>query len=166
MHIVLEPLKEAEKNGIEMIGADRAVCMVFPIFSSYVADYLEQCLVTCTKSTTCPKCCTTADNLQDNTPAPLRTNSWTKSVFEDAKKMSSSPSAFHKKCMESDVSGGIYAPFWNGFPLTDIHHIITPDVLHQLNQGIFKHIVHWCQIILKPEELDRRIRALPISYGL
>ncbi|KAF8814828.1 hypothetical protein BYT27DRAFT_7081830 [Phlegmacium glaucopus] len=68
--------------------------------------------------------------------------------------------------MESDVAGSIYSPFWKDFPLCDIHRAITPDVLHQLYQGIFKHIISWCQLILKPAELDRRIRALPIGYGL
>ncbi|KAF8958698.1 hypothetical protein BDZ97DRAFT_1591405, partial [Flammula alnicola] len=68
--------------------------------------------------------------------------------------------------MSHDVAGSIYQPFWKGFPLCDIHRSITPDVLHQLYQGVFKHLVAWCQRILTPQELDRRIRALPPAYGL
>jgi hypothetical protein len=68
--------------------------------------------------------------------------------------------------MSKDVAGGVYQPFWDGFPLCDIHRSITPDVLHQLYQGVFKHLVHWCQRILTPQELDQRIRALPPANGL
>ncbi|KAH7904630.1 hypothetical protein BJ138DRAFT_981500, partial [Hygrophoropsis aurantiaca] len=57
-------------------------------------------------------------------------------------------------------------PFWVGFPYCDIHLSITPDVLHQLYQGIFKHLVSWCQDIMNPEELDERIRTLPPAYGV
>ncbi|KAF8152456.1 hypothetical protein B0H34DRAFT_784586 [Crassisporium funariophilum] len=47
--------------------------------------------------------------------------------------------------MSKDVAGTVYKPFWQGFLLCDINCAITPDVLHQLYQGVFKHIVTWCQ---------------------
>ncbi|KAF9064710.1 hypothetical protein BDP27DRAFT_1230066 [Rhodocollybia butyracea] len=56
---VLAPLKSAgnpQTGGIEMVGGDGDVRMVYPLLSIYVADYPEQCLVTCTKYGTCPKC--------------------------------------------------------------------------------------------------------------
>src|SRR6202040_569715 len=43
---------------------------------------------------------------------------------------------------------------------------ITPDVLHQLYQGVFKHLVNWCKRTIGLEELDSRICCLPQSYGL
>uniref|UniRef100_D8PN10 Uncharacterized protein n=1 Tax=Schizophyllum commune (strain H4-8 / FGSC 9210) TaxID=578458 RepID=D8PN10_SCHCM len=67
--------------------------------------------------------------------------------------------------MARDVSGGVYVPFWEDLPHTDIHTAITPDVLHQIYQGVFKHLVSWCQICITPEELDRRLRTLPPSFG-
>ncbi|OAX31749.1 hypothetical protein K503DRAFT_794902 [Rhizopogon vinicolor AM-OR11-026] len=39
----------------------------------------------------------------------------------------------------SNISGTIQHPFWEGFPYANIHLSITPDILHQLYQGIFKH---------------------------
>ncbi|KAH9913037.1 uncharacterized protein B0H18DRAFT_888938 [Fomitopsis serialis] len=68
--------------------------------------------------------------------------------------------------MEQDVSGGVKKPFWVDLPYTDIHLSITPDVLHQLYQGVFKHLVSWCQDILGSKELDRRLRTLPKAYGI
>ncbi|KAG2073090.1 hypothetical protein BDR04DRAFT_1011809 [Suillus decipiens] len=49
MRVVLEPLKEAEKHGVEVIFGDWHVRCVYPILACYVADYPEQCLVTCCK---------------------------------------------------------------------------------------------------------------------
>ncbi|KAJ3710810.1 hypothetical protein C8R42DRAFT_596614 [Lentinula raphanica] len=68
--------------------------------------------------------------------------------------------------MEKEVSGYVYRPFWDDLPFTDIHFSITPDVLHQLYQGVLKHLISWCQDILGNQELDRRIRCLPPSYGV
>ncbi|KAF9025714.1 hypothetical protein BDZ89DRAFT_953570 [Hymenopellis radicata] len=68
--------------------------------------------------------------------------------------------------MAREVSGYVTRPFWEGLPYTDIHLAITPDVLHQLYQGVLKHLIEWCQIILTKEELDRRIHCLPPGLGL
>ncbi|KIK50210.1 hypothetical protein GYMLUDRAFT_123146, partial [Collybiopsis luxurians FD-317 M1] len=59
MALVLQSLKAAgdpKGGGVEMVGGDGAVRRVYPILATYVADYPEQCLVTCTKYGTCPKC--------------------------------------------------------------------------------------------------------------
>ncbi|KAJ3753472.1 hypothetical protein EV360DRAFT_53426 [Lentinula raphanica] len=68
--------------------------------------------------------------------------------------------------MEHDIAGGDYEPFWVGFPLTDIHKCIAPDVLHQLYQGVVKHLVNWVQLIIGEKELDERIQKLPLTSGV
>ncbi|KJA18013.1 hypothetical protein HYPSUDRAFT_119030, partial [Hypholoma sublateritium FD-334 SS-4] len=149
MRTVLEPLIDAGKGGIEMTSSNGAVRNIFPILTSYVADYPEQCLVTCTKYGTCVKCKVKASDLANATAAPKRTQLWTESVIQDAKADSGgNRGQFHKYCMSFDVAGSVYRPFWEGFPLVDIHQTITPDVLHQLYQGVFKHLVSWCQRLL------------------
>jgi hypothetical protein len=47
--IILEPLKEAGRKGMEVTGGDGRVRRVHPILACYMADYPEQCLVTCAK---------------------------------------------------------------------------------------------------------------------
>ncbi|KAJ8501984.1 hypothetical protein ONZ45_g11959 [Pleurotus djamor] len=49
LSIMLESLKEAGSSGVHMTDAKGNVRNVFPIISSYVADYPEQCLVACSK---------------------------------------------------------------------------------------------------------------------
>jgi hypothetical protein len=167
MRIILHSLVQAGKYGIEMTGGDGAVRKVHPILACYVADYPEQCLVACTKYGTCPKCQCPSDCLQEPYSYDPRTQLWTMGILNSAKKNhSKSRSAFYKACMESDVSGSVYAPFWEDLPYTDIHTAITPDVLHQLYQGVLKHLISWCQDIMTKEELDRRMRTLPPSFGV
>ncbi|EGN97744.1 hypothetical protein SERLA73DRAFT_56778 [Serpula lacrymans var. lacrymans S7.3] len=48
MWIILEPLKRAGIEEINVTGGDGAIRRVHPILACYVADYPEQCLVTYT----------------------------------------------------------------------------------------------------------------------
>ncbi|KAF9050920.1 hypothetical protein BDP27DRAFT_1386381 [Rhodocollybia butyracea] len=122
--------------GIEMVGGDGDVRMVYPLLSIYVADYPEQCLVTCTKYGTCPKCKKKAQELSHAVTGDLQTQSWTQKIINKA-----------YKDAEHNVAGG-FEPFWAGFPLTDIHQCITPDILHQCYQGVFVHLLKWVQEIV------------------
>ena len=158
MCIVLQPLLDAGTNGVEMISSDGAVQHVHPILTCYVADYPEQCLVACTKYGTCPKCRASSKMLEDPLPTEKQTQKWTETIIKEGKnQVNGNPQKLHMYCMSSDIAGSVYRPFWEGFPLCDIHSSITPDVLHQLYQGVFKNLVGWCQNILTPQELDHRI---------
>lgn len=167
MRVALEPLIKAGNEGVEMIGSNGAVRRVFPILSCYVADYPEQCLVTCSKYGTCVKCKAKATELEDIEVRERRTQEWTQLILEEGREHAGGNArTFHTYCMSHEVAGGVFRPFWDGFPFCDIHRAITPDVLHQLYQGVFKHLVGWCQRIFSAQELDRRIRTLPLGYGL
>ncbi|KAJ3966048.1 hypothetical protein EV361DRAFT_872717 [Lentinula raphanica] len=166
MRIIFSPLQEAGRLGVELASGDGTVRLVHPILASYVADFPEQCLVTCSKYETCPKCQVTAANLSSPDRFPKRTKEWTLEVMAEARSSTSSSSQYFAFCMEKEVSGYVYRPFWDDLPFTDIHFSITPDVLHQLYQGVLKHLISWCQDILGNQELDRRIRCLPPSYGV
>ncbi|KAF9059480.1 hypothetical protein BDP27DRAFT_1385796 [Rhodocollybia butyracea] len=106
--------------GIEMVGGNGNVRKVYPLLCTYVADYPEQCLVTCTKYGTCPKCQRKANDLGLASAGDSQTVLWTLEIMKEAHDTS------------HNVAGGI-EPFWKDFPLTDIHDCITPDILHQLH---------------------------------
>ena len=165
MRLVLEPLIKAGKNGVEMTGANGEVRWVHPLLTCYAADFPEQCLVTCTKYGTCPKCHKGSKNLQDPEPGDPHSWEWTLHVIELAKK-TSSKTAFYVSCMENDVSGSIYEPFWKGFPYCDIHMATTPDILHQLYQGVIMHLINWVQILMTEEEFDKQLCTLPPAFGV
>lgn len=129
MRIVLEPLVEAGKDGVEMVSGDGEVRLVFPILAAYAADFPEQCLVACAKGGTCPKCQCPADQLQDPPTFDARTEEWTLGVLEAAKAHAKGlGTRYRAYCMDRDVAPGAWVPFWEDLPHSDIHIAITPDV--------------------------------------
>ena len=73
------------------------------------------------------------------------------------------PTAFHAAACEANFKP-TYHPFWEHLPFTNIFLSITPDVLHQLLQGIVKHVVCWLAV-LGSEEIDARCRHLPPNHN-
>ncbi|KIY52108.1 hypothetical protein FISHEDRAFT_5445, partial [Fistulina hepatica ATCC 64428] len=138
MHIVFEPLVEAGKNGVPMTDGQGFTRHVYPLLVAYVADFPEQCLMTCTKHGTCPKCRCPANNLQSPEPSAPRTAQWTAEIIAQARANMTDASGqlkrnvFHDICMSQDVAGTVPKPFWKDLPLCDIHMAITPDALHQI----------------------------------
>lgn len=166
MRIVLEPLRDAGRNGIEVTGGDGCVRMVHPIIACYVADYPEQCLITCSKYTTCPKCKLDSHDIGQRNPGESRNQRETIGIIEQERRTATSISNFQERCREHNISGGVTRPFWEGFPFCDIHFAVAPDILHQLYQGVVKHLIHWCTSFMTEKELDARIKALPPCFGV
>ncbi|KAJ7353085.1 hypothetical protein DFH08DRAFT_912925 [Mycena albidolilacea] len=164
MHLILQPSIKAGNNGMEVVGGDGNVRLIFPILASYVADYPEQCLVECMKYGTCPKCQCSATDLQNPIIGPPQTPDWTLGIIRDAEK-TGTENKLHDYCMEHEVAG-IHHPFWKGFPLKNLSLSLTPDVLHQLYQGVFKHLIGWCQSLMTEAELNACICSLPPAFGV
>ncbi|KAA1473694.1 hypothetical protein DENSPDRAFT_859985 [Dentipellis sp. KUC8613] len=163
LRLILSPLIRAGKKGMKVSCSDGWIRFVHPILACYVADYPEQCLVACAKYNTCPKCLT--PSLEAADPGIPRTPQDTLKTIEELQNTTCTRAAFTKECYAQGLSG-VQQPFWIGFPHTDIHRSITPDVLHQLYQGVFKHIIDWCGKMLTREELDERLRRLPPAFGV
>ncbi|KAG0698800.1 hypothetical protein DFH29DRAFT_983755 [Suillus ampliporus] len=112
LRIILDPLKEAGKEGIEVVGGDGLVHMVFPSLPAML-DYPQQCLVTCTKYGTCPKCRARAEELAEIQMFTRCTQPWTASIIDNANISTTTNVAFRKQC--------VFEPFWLEFPHCDIH---------------------------------------------
>ncbi|KAF9226844.1 hypothetical protein BS17DRAFT_794275 [Gyrodon lividus] len=121
--LVLEPLIQAGKEGMEVVGGD------------------GKCLVTCAKYGTCPKCQATKQQLGDQQMVERHTQRSMTATISNACQQATSASQFQQLCKEDLVSGGVHPPFWEGFPFCNIHMAVTSDVLHQLYQGVVKHLV-------------------------
>ncbi|EGO25961.1 hypothetical protein SERLADRAFT_437687 [Serpula lacrymans var. lacrymans S7.9] len=104
--------------------------------------------------------------IHQSTPGEPCTQTWTEEVIHDAKVNANSFIQFQDRCKEKEVSGGVYEPFWLNFPHCNIHLSVSPNILHQLYQGVFKHMVNWCKDLMDPKELDQRISSLPACYGV
>ncbi|KAI0727006.1 hypothetical protein C8Q72DRAFT_758883, partial [Fomitopsis betulina] len=56
--------------------------------------------------------------------------------------------------------------FWEQLPYVNIYRSITPDILHQLLQGVIKHLLSWITDIIGDDEIDARVRRLPPNHGI
>lgn len=166
MYHILKPLENAGREGVDMTGGDGDIHKVFPVLACYPADYPEQCLVTCVKFGGCPKCYQTKQTMGDPGIGELRTAQKTLDIIECA--LAHPRRTFHKFCQDpqNGLNGHVSRPFWANLPYSNIHASMTPDILHQLHGGVFKHILEWCQLALGKKELDQCIKSFPPSHGI
>ena len=160
MNAALGPIGPHGETGVDMMSGDGVWRRCHPIFANFVGDYPEQTLVTCTYNTHCPKCMVPPDQLGEYQPFPLRMQSKVLDVYLLS---DGDWHAFHLACSKV-VMKPIYHPFWEMLPLTDIFHSITPDILHQLLQGMVKHVVSWLVRVFGAVAIDARCRALPPNH--
>src|SRR6267154_2737829 len=73
--------------------------------------------------------------------------------------------AFYSACREAGLKP-IHHPFWESFPFADIFLSITPDILHQMLQGMVKHVVVWLGCIFGPAAINARCRAIPPNHKI
>ena len=72
MSVILKPLVEAGKNGVDIICADNQIQKVYLILASYIADFPEQCLVAAVKESDCLICKIDPDLCGESSEAPFR----------------------------------------------------------------------------------------------
>ncbi|KAJ7587692.1 hypothetical protein C8J56DRAFT_1004560 [Mycena floridula] len=157
MRRLLKPLVKAGTEGVDMVcGAD-----AFIRSAAYVADFLEQCLITCATSSRCPRCTVPFHDRGDNAEWALRRVDETLAALEEQRRSGKS------KKFERDGIQPVFEPLWKDLPHADIFSCITPDIFHQLHKGVFKeHLVKWCIELIGEEELDARFKAMSGYPGL
>ncbi|KAI9429981.1 hypothetical protein H4582DRAFT_2114026 [Lactarius indigo] len=137
MRNLLAPIVPHSEMGIAMMSGDGVWCRCHPIFAMFISDYTEQALVTCTFNGWCPKCIVHHDDLGDYSRSPPHGDIH----------------AFHSVCHEASLKP-VFHPFWEALPLTDIFVSITHDILHQMLQGVMKHLVAWLIGAFGPAQID------------
>lgn len=162
MRQILRPLKSAGLDGIEMKSGDGVVRRCHPIFSVFAGDYPEQVLATGVKTGECATCPVPRDELGSfedlYEPRDLTT------VLEALKLADGNATEFTRACARAGIKP-IYRPFWEDLPYVNIFLSITSDVLHQLYQGVIKHIVAWVTEAFGPAEIDARCRRMPPNHN-
>ncbi|KAJ2968744.1 hypothetical protein NUW54_g13126 [Trametes sanguinea] len=148
-----------------MTSGDGVVRRGHPIFAVHVGDYPEQLLVTGCKNGECPKCPILRTDLGAEMDGNRPLRDLGKVLDALATLDHDGPRAYTKACSEAGIKP-LYHPFWEALPYTNIYHAITPDLLHQLYQGVVKHLVSWIREAYSTEELDARCARLPPNHSL
>ncbi|KAG1743776.1 hypothetical protein EDD22DRAFT_982113 [Suillus occidentalis] len=150
-------------DGLRMASGDGALHCCHPLFASFVGDYPEQLLVTGIKFGECPKCDVDADNTGSNT-APFHLRNLTK-VLDALAALDEGNLSFVRACAAAGIKPIVH-PFWEDLPFTNIFRAITPDVLHQLYQGLIKHLLGWLSAACGGAEIDARCCRLPPNHHI
>jgi Plavaka transposase len=159
---ILEPLRKAGMDGIQMFRGDGVCHRCHPILSCLPMDYPEQTLTTCVKTGLCPCCPIPRDEIGEG-GNQYRVRDLNE-VLEALSKADEDPSNFKKACEEAGIRPVLH-PFWERLPYTHIFRSITPDVLHQLYQGVIRHLVFWLKGCCGNTEIDARCRRLPPNHN-
>ncbi|KAJ7207810.1 hypothetical protein B0H12DRAFT_1034405 [Mycena haematopus] len=157
MKTMLEPLKAAGREGLKMDCADGFVRMMFPILAAYIADYPEQCLVACCRENSCPRCLVHPKARGDPVNSTLRDPDETLRVLREQ-----ATGEFPVEFVDQNLRP--INPFWADLPHCDIFSCMTPDLLHELHNGVFgDHIVSWATAAIEggKDEIDLRFRTIP-----
>ncbi|KAF7292189.1 hypothetical protein MIND_01246200 [Mycena indigotica] len=162
MKYILGPLEKAGAKGVEMASGDGVIRRCHPIFATFVGDYPEQVLVTCVPTGECGSCEVERDQLGDDETFPLRDLARVLAVLDG---VDGDPTEYKRACKEVGIKP-IYHPFWENLPYTNIFRSITPDVLHQLYQGVIKHLIAWVMACCGEAEIDARCRRLPPNHNI
>ncbi|KAI9430371.1 hypothetical protein H4582DRAFT_2063875 [Lactarius indigo] len=162
MERVLRPIHAIGETGLAMRSGDGIWRRCHPILATFVGDYPEQGLVACTRFGRCPKCLVPVDQLGNYIDFPARNHV---DMVDTYMLASEDIRRFRAVCQEAGLKP-IFRPFWTALPLVDIFLSITPDVLHQLLQGVVKHVKAWLTRIFGAAEVDARCRTLPPNHHI
>src|SRR6266478_3617105 len=153
---ILQPLEDAGVEGIVMADGFGVLRRVHPILALFIGDYPEQCLVTCVKSGRCPKCNVQPDDLGNPAMSARRDLNLVRDALSKA---DDHHTVYAKACNLAGIKPALH-PFWKNLPFVNIFQSITPDVLHQLYQGVFRHSLGWIIKAFSAAEINARYQRL------
>ena len=162
---ILSPLRRAGETGVFMTTGDGFTHRNHPLLACFSGDYPEQVLTTATFTGECPVCPIPHDQLGAsgcNIPTGLRE---LELVLQALDSFDEDPAGFLQACKGAGVKP-VVDPFWKDLPYVHIYRSITPDVLHQLYQGIVKHVIGWVIKACGSAEINARCRRMPPNHNI
>ena len=165
LRFILQPLIAAGNSGVFMTTATGDVHRVHPVFASFIGDYPEQVLTTCSIYSDCPRCGTTTGDMGDFNPDNMRAPRSLDKFLDILDSFHLDPAGFLQAASHIRAKP-VPLPFWLGLPHLNIFQSITPDVLHQLYQGVVKYLKTWLTSACGATEIDARCRRLPPNHNI
>ncbi|KAF6751439.1 hypothetical protein DFP72DRAFT_991344 [Ephemerocybe angulata] len=121
----------------------------------YIADYPEQCILSCVVSGWCPRCTAKASNLDGTAKdANQRSHIHTDGIRQMTLLCVNSEQ--NHECVLTQSQ-----PFTSYFPRANIHDLLSPDLLHQIIKGTFKdHLVTWVVEYLESQDGGKELSGI------
>jgi hypothetical protein len=161
----LKSLEAAGRDGVSMTTGDGSTYRGHPLLACVINDYLEQILTTCISSGQCPTCPTPPDEFGTYNPPGSTSFRDLGAILGALDSFDDDPAGFLKTCKTAGVKP-VVNPFWKNLPYVHIYRSITPDVLHQLYQGVMKHLIGWVIQACGADEIDARCRRMPPNHNI
>ncbi|KAJ8456588.1 hypothetical protein ONZ51_g12036 [Trametes cubensis] len=164
---VLKPLRRVGVDGLSLASGDGVLRRGHPIFVLHVGDYLEQILATGTKQGECPKCPIPRDAIGEYSEHPSELRNLGNVL--DALATLDDPNVSYREYAQACKDAGIkpiVRPYWADLPFVNIYQSIVPDLLHQLYQGVIKHLLGWLRKAFGSDEIDARCRRIPPNHNI
>lgn len=163
LHEIFSPLMGIGQFGVEWKSADGKVRRCHPIIASFVIDYPEQCETIGVVGGECVLCKCPHNRLGEHADFAYRNPEELHAALQ--LRESSDPRLFTKKMSEIRMHP-LYLNWWVGFPYINPFVCVTPDLLHQLRQGIISYLIQWATKLVTRDELNFRSRILPQCHGI
>ena len=163
MENVLALIAACGELGVAMISTDEIWHHCHLILAAFIGNYPEQALVTYTYNGRCFKCQVPHDQLGEYRSFSPRVQSDAINIYC----LANNTLVFWKACREAGLKP-VSCSFWASLQFTDIFLSITPDILHQLLQGVMKHLVRWLSspTVFGSADINARCWCLPLNHSI
>ncbi|VDB85587.1 unnamed protein product [Peniophora sp. CBMAI 1063] len=162
---MVAPFKRKALKGVVMTSGDGARRRCHPILAAYVGDYPEQVNVAGVKYGHCPKGTIDPSLFGTELPCLPRDMQKAAAAIDVQTDNPGDAAAFVEACQAAGVKP-ITNPFWKDWAYVDIHQALQVDILHQLYQGVVKHLIAWLKRVYGEKAIDERFKCLPDNHQL
>jgi len=164
LQTILAPIVLPGKTGLPMMSGDGIWCQCHPILANFIGDYPEQVLVTCTYYGECPKCKVPHDQLGDSNRFLAHDYRKALEIYALA---DGNVCMFCAACKDNGIKP-VFHPFLELLLLANMYVSITPDILHQLLQGVMKHLIAWLSdpLVFGPQRIDVQCCLMPPNHQI
>ncbi|KAG2050949.1 hypothetical protein BDR06DRAFT_990636 [Suillus hirtellus] len=152
MSHIVEPLKSAGVDGMVLMSGDGITQHCHPIFATF-------CLVTGIMNGDCPVCTCPHNELGKH---PSQHELRDLNAILDTLELLGLP-LYTQACHDLHIKP-LQHPFWEDLPYLNIFQSITPDILHQLYQGVMKHMISWVTEIVGAAKIDAQKGIMTLSH--
>ncbi|KAG8742846.1 hypothetical protein FRC10_000825 [Ceratobasidium sp. 414] len=159
MEKLFEELRVASKEGVEALCADGRYRRAYLIVAGLSLDFEEQVLMSGIISSGCPKCRQGFHGRGSGKLGPLRTNHETLCAMHARLENGN-----RHQCDEL----GLHPiwPWWANIPYMNFAACLMPDILHQLHQGMLRHLLWWACKAAGEAQVDRCFMLMPNAEGM